>query len=454
MPSTTVHHRRSGLPLATVVRLGALVLTTVESVRFASEAIPSLRSTATAVPSKRFAPFLLGLGLSVLLVTQWTPIASVVHEGVVGGGLGAAFAAGLVFRTYPDPIAVVRHTGETIHVEECNQAFETAFEDDLDAIEDEFAGRFDPVARAVRTAIEEDVVVDRIVTTGEGSTDDGPTGDTAAVDGTASVKGPFEPTESTGVSSDSTERYRVRVVSTPEASDGDAYVVFERRDEMRERIEDLEARNERLEAFARTVAHDLRNPLDVVDAHVGAAARSGEISHLETAREAIHRMERLISEVLLLSRRGEIVGDTEGISLAEVATAAWHGVDGDGGSLEILGDARIDADETRLRDLFENLYRNAIDHGRVDDTDAVTVRVVATDDGFAVEDDGRGFDPEVRAAAFEPGVSGTDGGTGLGLAIVSAIASGHGWAVEIGESTAGGARFEFVIDESTPDNGG
>ena len=38
----------------------------------------------------------------------------------------------------------------------------------------------------------------------------------------------------------------------------------------------------------------------------------------------------------------------------------------------------------------------------------------------------------------------TDGGTGFGLAIVERIAEAHGWHVAVGESEAGGVRFEFT----------
>jgi len=106
----------------------------------------------------------------------------------------------------------------------------------------------------------------------------------------------------------------------------------------------------------------------------------------------------------------------------------------------------LEADPDRLQRLFENLFRNAIEHGRP----AVSVEVGAVDDGtagnpvgFYVADDGPGIPDEDREAVFESRFTSSDGGTGLGLAIVRAIAEAHGWTVSISDSTSGGARFEI-----------
>jgi signal transduction histidine kinase len=89
--------------------------------------------------------------------------------------------------------------------------------------------------------------------------------------------------------------------------------------------------------------------------------------------------------------------------------------------------------------LFENLFRNAVEHGG----DVIVADLTA--DGFAVADDGPGLDESERERAFEPGYSTDDGGTGLGLAIVERTAAAHGWRVEVSDDGEpdGGARFEF-----------
>jgi len=98
----------------------------------------------------------------------------------------------------------------------------------------------------------------------------------------------------------------------------------------------------------------------------------------------------------------------------------------------------IEADPTRGRDLFANLFRNAVEHN----DGAVRVEVGALEEGFYVADDGTGVDDE--GEVFEMGHSTADDGTGIGLAIVAQIADAHGWQLDLTESESGGARFELT----------
>jgi signal transduction histidine kinase len=142
------------------------------------------------------------------------------------------------------------------------------------------------------------------------------------------------------------------------------------------------------------------------------------------------------------------------VALADVASQAWAHVDTAEATLETESDTTIVADEGRLRQVFENLFRNAVEHatpsaGMADGggteraRPGVTVRVGATDDGFYVADDGPGIPESERDAVFEAGHTDAEDGTGFGLAIVAEIAQAHGWSVQVTDSWAGGARFEF-----------
>jgi signal transduction histidine kinase len=66
------------------------------------------------------------------------------------------------------------------------------------------------------------------------------------------------------------------------------------------------------------------------------------------------------------------------------------------------------------------------------------------DDGFFVEDDGPGIEPDRHEEVFEAGHSTTAGGSGLGLRIVADVVDEHGWSVTVTDGTDGGARFEFT----------
>jgi signal transduction histidine kinase len=93
---------------------------------------------------------------------------------------------------------------------------------------------------------------------------------------------------------------------------------------------------------------------------------------------------------------------------------------------------------TRLRQLFENVVRNAVEHGGPD----VTVRVGALPDenGFYVEDDGVPLEDREALVASGPA---TGRHRGLGLRIVTQVVEAHGWSIHLTGSNGGGARFEL-----------
>ena len=221
----------------------------------------------------------------------------------------------------------------------------------------------------------------------------------------------------------------------------------------KEREGALERQNDRLDSFASIVSHDLRNPLNVAQgrvqlAHDAAAdGDDGDDENLSAALDALERMESIVERTLTLAREGETVGDPEPVDLADVVADSWSTVDTADAALSVETDREVLADPDRLRNLFENLMRNAVDHAGSD----VSIRVGDLSDGFFVEDDGPGIDPAIADSLFEPGESGTAGNTGFGLAIVQEIATAHGWTVEATAGEDGGARFEVRgIERRTP----
>jgi len=196
-----------------------------------------------------------------------------------------------------------------------------------------------------------------------------------------------------------------------------------------------------VDRVASVISHDLRNPLDVAKARLRAAKEMDEPEHLDNVEQAHDRMERIIQDVLTLARGEEVIEPEGSVDLSAVARDAWDTVETNGASLTV-SDALPStvADRDRVKRLFENLFRNAVEHGG-DDVEITVMRLDA--DGFYVADDGTGIPPSHHEDIFEPGHSSTDHGTGLGLAIVRRIADVHGWSVSVTDSNTGGARFEF-----------
>jgi PAS domain S-box-containing protein len=207
----------------------------------------------------------------------------------------------------------------------------------------------------------------------------------------------------------------------------------------------LERQNDRLDDFTSVVSHDLRTPLTVADGRIELAQAEVSSPHLEMARDAIDRSQRLITELLTLARHGEETGEREPVALASVIEECWQAADTAEADLSVTVDRPVVADPTRLRQLVQNLVENALTHAGTD----VTLRVGELPTGFYVADDGTGFSVD-PAQLFEPGYSSAPDGTGFGLAIVKRIAEAHGWTVTATASDAGGARFEFTDVEFAP----
>lgn len=216
-------------------------------------------------------------------------------------------------------------------------------------------------------------------------------------------------------------------------------------DELEEANRLLRDKNQRLDEFASIVSHDLRNPLNVARGQLAigrqADDREKQEEHFDAVEEAHERMERLIREMLSFTREGEEVYEPEPVRLEEVANRAAANTPISESRVEVNAKEEIRADDGRLQTVFENLFRNAVEHCE----NGVTVEVGTSEDCvFYVEDDGEGIPPEKREQVFEGGYSTKNDGTGFGLPIVRRIAEVHGWSVRAVEGKRKGARFEFV----------
>lgn len=210
--------------------------------------------------------------------------------------------------------------------------------------------------------------------------------------------------------------------------------------ELKGRENELKRERDRLDEFASIVSHDLRNPLNVAQGRIELAQQTGESEHLQDAFDAINRSLELIEDMLTLARAGKHVSEMESVDLASLVRACENTVETSDATISVDLHATINADRSRLSQLFENLFRNAVEHGCND----VAVTVGELESGFYIEDDGPGIPIEDREKIFEAGYSSNPEGTGFGFCIVSEIVEAHGWEINLTEGCEGGARFEIT----------
>ncbi|MFA9415665.1 ATP-binding protein [Natrinema sp. HArc-T2] len=227
----------------------------------------------------------------------------------------------------------------------------------------------------------------------------------------------------------------------------------------------------RMEGFAKLLSHDLRNPLSVALAEAEALEHDDEVDlgtdagSRSTLRSSLERMASIIDDALALVTIDEVAESERSLlSLERAVEDAWEHVHTESATIAIVGTVSIHANESLVSHLFENLFRNAVEHGGHDVTVEVGPLTDGTDDrtvleGFYIEDDGLGIPPDRRERVFESGYSvdssgadnsgqtqsaqNTESGSGFGLAIVREVADAHGWSVSVTEGEDGGARFEI-----------
>lgn len=204
--------------------------------------------------------------------------------------------------------------------------------------------------------------------------------------------------------------------------------------------EQLQRQNEQLEEFATVVSHDLRNPLNVAQGRLELAQGQHDSEHLNAIGKAHTRMEALIGDLLTLAREGHGVAEFTAVDLSALIDNCWATVETNGATLVTDTDRTVQADRSRLKQLCENLIRNAVEHG----SDDVTVTVGAFENGFYIADDGPGIPQAKRDDVFEVDFSTNTDGTGFGLSIVKQVAEAHNWGVQLSESENGGAQFEIT----------
>ena len=204
----------------------------------------------------------------------------------------------------------------------------------------------------------------------------------------------------------------------------------------------LERQNEQFDRLASVVSHDLQAPVSTVKGRLDLALETGDLSHVEDARSAIERLDDLRQDLIEMLRSREIVGETERVDVADLATTVWEGINRPSEStLTTADEPRIEGDPDATKRLLQNLLSNAVEHA-----DGHTrVRVGPLSDGFYVEDDGPGIDAHDRDRVFKAGFSTKSGGTGMGMASVKQVVDEHGWEIEVDDAeTLDGARFEIT----------
>ena len=231
-------------------------------------------------------------------------------------------------------------------------------------------------------------------------------------------------------------------------------------------VEELELKNEELESFSYSVAHDLRAPLRSIDGFslalledYGDKLDEEGLQYLRYVRESAQQMAQLIDDLLTLSRVARSDFQREPIDLCDIARQVAARLKGaepkrrvdlvlpDG--LAALGDERL------MTVVFENLLGNAWKFTGKTAHPRIEIGVTAgTPPVYFVRDNGAGFDMAYAGKLF--GVfqrlhaASEFEGTGIGLATVQRVIRRHGGRIWAEGAVGKGAGFFFTLEAGGP----
>lgn len=224
-----------------------------------------------------------------------------------------------------------------------------------------------------------------------------------------------------------------------------ALLRIQRENDLRRNKEKLIKEKERMSNFVSFVTHDVRNPLQIAKGNLEIVRSDNDNSRIETAHESLERIDDIIDDIKILTEQREDKLNYENVKIQDLIRECWTNVKTEEADLINNVNLEVEADRSKLSNLFENIFKNSIRHGGSDID--IIVDNLNTGCGFYIQDTGCGIDENVIDSIFESGITTGNGGSGLGLKIVSEIVNIHNWSIDA-ENTSKGARFNVYTYEN------
>jgi PAS domain S-box-containing protein len=218
--------------------------------------------------------------------------------------------------------------------------------------------------------------------------------------------------------------------------------LFDHQEELQKKVIELNRSNYELEQFAHLASHDLQEPLrklffyaDVLKKKYSDALDDSGVNLLNNMTLSASRMKELISDLLNYSQLHQQKLAFEEVDLNEIFHEIRRDLDlsikDKGAKIEVDHAPKIIGNSLRLRQLFSNLFSNALKYSRSDVPPYICVKVQVVDDQvlIQVKDNGIGFEEQYREKIFglfeRLHTRSEYPGTGIGLSICKRIAELH-----------------------------
>lgn len=232
--------------------------------------------------------------------------------------------------------------------------------------------------------------------------------------------------------------------------------------------ESLRHHNRELDEFAHLASHDLKEPLrailtfsQLLVEDMGGRLPEDARRDIEFISNSATRMQRLINDLLALSRAGRADMQRGSVPLRQCVNSALEALAGRIGetraAISIGPLPEVTGDATMLTQLYQNLVGNALKFSVPGRPPAVSINAERTDGAwvFGVQDDGLGIKPEYLEKIFQPfrrlHAAPEQEGAGIGLAICRKVVERHGGRIWADSHLGEGSVFRFTLGEGAHD---
>jgi PAS domain S-box-containing protein len=215
--------------------------------------------------------------------------------------------------------------------------------------------------------------------------------------------------------------------------------------------------NYELQEYAHIVSHDLKSPLRSIDALVSWIKEDNKdnlddttIRNFELIETTLEKMERLISDILILSSIDNDIENISEVDLNKIIADLNHLLFVPSNiSIEILNNLPIiKGDKTKLQQLFQNLICNAIkfndkEKGIIE----INVKEIDSHYEFSVKDNGMGIDKKYHDNIFNifHSLNNSKESTGIGLSIVKKVVDLYKGEIWLESAPNKGTTFYFTL---------
>ena len=233
--------------------------------------------------------------------------------------------------------------------------------------------------------------------------------------------------------------------------------------QLKKTLEELKQRNQELDEYTYTVSHELKTPLIAIQGFSAILYKKCKnklnknmAQYLNRITQASERLERMVSDLLKLSRSGRKTGKLKKVDINSVVETSLRHFE------SLIKEKHIDVkrapefptitcDRLRIIEVFDNLIANAIRFAGSQEKPKIKIgwNKLKKFYRFWVEDNGLGIIDEDKKNIFKVFVQGSlvssEDGTGVGLSIAKKVIESHGGKIWVKSEPGAGATFYFTI---------